>query len=53
MLYLVAKGYPSPEPWIFTALLLIVGAAVYFYYRKKGEQAGVDYATIYATIPPE
>ena len=41
------------EPWIFTVFMLVVGALIYYYYRTKGSRVGVDYATIYAEIPPE
>jgi len=53
LLYLVASGWLVPEPWIFTAFLIVVGAIIYYYYRSKGSRVGVDYATIYAEIPPE
>ncbi len=53
MLYLVTVGWLVPEPWIFTVFLLVVGAILYYYYRTKGSRVGVDYATIYAEIPPE
>jgi amino acid transporter len=53
LLYLVTTGWLLPEPWIFTVVLAIVGMAIYFYYRSKGSRVGVDYATIYAEIPPE
>jgi amino acid transporter len=54
LLYLVTSGYGwAPEPWIFTVFLLAVGAIIYYYYRSKGSRVGVDYATIYAEIPPE
>jgi len=54
LLYLVGTGYGSAmEPWIFTVFLLVVGFIIYFYYRTKGSRVGVDYATIYAEIPPE
>ena len=53
LLYLVGSGYPVPEPWIFTLFLIVVGAIIYYYYRSKGSRVGVDYATIYAEIPPE
>jgi APA family basic amino acid/polyamine antiporter len=54
LLYLVGTGYGSAmEPWIFTVFLLVVGAIIYYYYRSKGSRVGVDYATIYAEIPPE
>jgi len=53
LLYLVATGWWFAEPWIFTLFLLVVGAIIYYYYRSKGSRVGVDYATIYAEIPPE
>ncbi len=53
LLYLITIGYLIPEPWIFTIFLLIVGAVMYYYYKSKGARVGVDYATIYAQIPPE
>jgi amino acid transporter len=54
LLYLVGSGYGSAtEPWIFTVFLLVVGFIIYYYYRSKGSRVGVDYATIYAEIPPE
>lgn len=53
LLYLVASGWLVPEPWIFTLFLIVVGAIIYYYYRTKGSRVGVDYATIYAEIPPE
>jgi amino acid transporter len=53
LLYLVATGWLVPEPWIFTVFLIVVGAIIYYYYRSKGSRVGVDYATIYAEIPPE
>ena len=54
LLYLVASGYGgATEPWIFTVFLLVVGFIIYYYYRSKGSRVGVDYATIYAEIPPE
>jgi amino acid transporter len=54
LLYLVGSGYGSAmEPWIFTVFLLVVGFIIYAYYRSKGSRVGVDYATIYAEIPPE
>lgn len=53
LLYLVATGWLVPEPWIFTVVLLVVGAIIYYYYRTKGSRVGVDYSTIYAEIPPE
>jgi len=54
LLYLLWQGFfGMAEPWIFTLLLLVVGAAIYFYYRSKGARVGVDYATIYTEIPPE
>jgi amino acid transporter len=54
LLYLVGTGYGSAmEPWIFTVFLLVVGFIIYYYYRTKGSRVGVDYATIYAEIPPE
>ncbi len=53
LLYLVTTGWFLPEPWIFTVFLLVVGAIIYYYYRSKGSRVGVDYATIYAEIPPE
>jgi len=53
LLYLVATGWLVPEPWIFTIFLIVVGAIIYYYYRSKGSRVGVDYATIYAEIPPE
>jgi len=53
MLYLVTVGWLVPEPWIFTVFLVVVGAILYYYYRTKGSRVGVDYATIYAEIPPE
>ena len=54
LLYLVGTGYGSAmEPWIFTVFLLAVGFIIYAYYRSKGSRVGVDYATIYAEIPPE
>ena len=53
LLYLVTVGWFVPEPWIFTVVLAVVGMAIYFYYRSKGSRVGVDYATIYAEIPPE
>ena len=54
LLYLLWQGFfGMAEPWIFTLLLLAVGAAIYFYYRSKGARSGVDYATIYTEIPPE
>jgi amino acid transporter len=54
LLYLVGTGYGSAmEPWYFTIFLLVVGAIIYYYYRSKGSRVGVDYATIYAEIPPE
>jgi amino acid transporter len=54
LLYLVGTGYGSAmEPWYFTLFLLVVGAIIYYYYRSKGSRVGVDYATIYAEIPPE
>jgi amino acid transporter len=54
LLYLVGTGYGSAlEPWYFTIFLLVVGFIIYYYYRTKGSRVGVDYATIYAEIPPE
>jgi amino acid transporter len=55
MLYFVAQGYgiTYPEVWYFTIILLVIGAIIYYYYRSKGTRTGVDYATIYAEIPPE
>jgi amino acid transporter len=53
LLYLVTIGWFVPEPWIFTVVLAIIGMAIYYYYRSKGSRVGVDYATIYAEIPPE
>ena len=54
LMYLVGSGYGSAmEPWIFTVFLLVVGFIIYAYYRSKGSRVGVDYATIYAEIPPE
>ena len=53
LLYLVTTGWLVPEPWIFTVVLLVVGAIIYYYYRTKGSRVGVDYSTIYAEIPPE
>jgi amino acid transporter len=53
LLYLVATGWWFAEPWIFTLFLLVIGAIIYYYYRTKGSRVGVDYATIYAEIPPE
>ena len=53
LLYLVATGWWFVEPWIFTLFLLVVGGIIYYYYRTKGSRVGVDYATIYAEIPPE
>jgi len=54
LLYLLWSGFLGmAEPWIFTLLLLVVGAALYLYYRSKGARVGVDYATIYTEIPPE
>jgi amino acid transporter len=54
LLYLVGTGYGSAmEPWYFTIFLLVVGFIIYYYYRSKGSRVGVDYATIYAEIPPE
>ena len=53
LLYLVATGWWFAEPWIFTLFLIVVGAIIYYYYRSKGSRVGVDYATIYAEIPPE
>jgi len=54
LLYLVGSGYSNAaEPWIFTLFLVVVGAIIYYYYRTKGSRVGVDYATIYAQIPPE
>ena len=53
LLYLVTIGWLVPEPWIFTIFLVVVGAIIYYYYRSKGSRVGVDYATIYAEIPPE
>jgi hypothetical protein len=53
LLYLVTTGWLAPEPWIFTVFLMVVGAIIYYYYRSKGSRVGVDYATIYAEIPPE
>jgi len=55
LLYAITQvyGFAAPEPWIFTALLLIVGGVIYAYYRNKGSRIGVDYSTIYAEIPPE
>jgi amino acid transporter len=54
LLYLVGTGYGSVmEPWYFTIFLLVVGFIIYYYYRTKGSRVGVDYATIYAEIPPE
>jgi len=53
LLYLVAIGYPIWEPWIFTVVLFVAGAAIYYYYKSKGSRVGVDYTTIYAEIPPE
>jgi amino acid transporter len=54
LLYLVGTGYGSAmEPWNFTIFLLVVGFIIYYYYRSKGSRVGVDYATIYAEIPPE
>jgi amino acid transporter len=53
LLYLLALGFQYAEPWILTVFLLVVGAAIYYYYRSKGSRVGVDYATIYAEIPPE
>ncbi len=43
----------TSDPWIFTYVLIIVGLAIFYYYRSKGSRAGVDYSTIYAEIPPE
>ena len=53
LFYMLALGFAAPEPWIFTLVLLVVGAVIYYYYRTKGSRVGVDYATIYAEIPPE
>ena len=53
LLYLVTTGWLVPEPWIFTVVLMAVGAIIYYYYRTKGSRVGVDYSTIYAEIPPE
>jgi len=54
LLYLVGTGYGGDlHPWIFTIFLIVVGAIIYYYYRTKGSRTGVDYATIYAEIPPE
>jgi len=54
LLYLVGTGYGGVmEPWYFTIFLLVVGFIIYYYYRSKGSRVGVDYATIYAEIPPE
>jgi APA family basic amino acid/polyamine antiporter len=54
LLYLVGTGYGGAlEPWYFTIFLLVVGFIIYYYYRSKGSRVGVDYATIYAEIPPE
>jgi len=55
LLYAIVQvyGFAAPEPWIFTILLLLVGAIIYYYYRSKGSRIGVDYSTIYAEIPPE
>jgi amino acid transporter len=53
LLYLVATGWPVWPPWIFTVFLLVVGGLIYYYYKSKGSRVGIDYATIYAEIPPE
>ena len=54
LLYLVYDGYRAVlEPWIFTVVLFVAGAAIYYYYKSKGSRVGVDYTTIYAEIPPE
>jgi amino acid transporter len=54
VLYLFYDGWKGvAEPWIFTLILIIVGALIYFVYKGRGSRVGVDYTTIYAEIPPE
>ncbi|MFB0568856.1 MAG: APC family permease [Nitrososphaeria archaeon] len=54
VLYLFYDGWKGiAEPWIFTLILIIVGAIIYFAYKSRGSRVGVDYSTIYAEIPPE
>jgi len=54
LLYLVFVGYAGAvEPWVFTLVLIVVGAAIYWVYKSRGSRVGVDYTTIYAEIPPE
>ena len=36
-----------------TAVVLIIGALIYIYYKARARITGVDYTTIYAEIPPE
>lgn len=47
---------PTSDNWIaigFTVFLGIVGALMYWYYKYGPSRKEVDYATIFAEIPPE
>jgi amino acid transporter len=37
----------------FTIFLIVVGAAIYGYYKLRAKTTGVDYGTIFTEIPPE
>jgi APA family basic amino acid/polyamine antiporter len=46
-------NFDGAFPFLFTAALFIIFAAIYYYYRNKSKTTGVDYTTIYTEIPPD
>jgi amino acid transporter len=52
---IVFSGYVYAPFWevTFTILTFVLGALVYFYYKRRNARAGIDVRKIYSEIPPE
>jgi len=52
---IVFSGYVYAPFWevTFTILTFLIGALVYFYYKRRNAKAGIDVKRIYSEIPPE